>query len=102
MTHQLKTSQVPKPLMIVEDGERSWCPLATAKCHEDAQVAQDFCDEGERLLYVKNWTRAREMFARGVVANPSNVACWNGLSRVSQNASKLGKLFTDPQVRWVL
>lgn len=101
MTHQLKTSQAPKPLTIVEDGnegERSWCPLATTKCREDERVSQDFCDEGEGLLCVKNWARAREMFARGVVANPSNLACWNGLSRVSQNTLKLGKYYTDPKI----
>ncbi|CAN0316526.1 unnamed protein product [Ascophyllum nodosum] len=74
-----------RPSMIIEDvykEECSSCPLTADKCESDQQVAQECCHKGKRFLDAKNWTRAMEMFSQGVVADPSNAACWIGLSRV--------------------
>ena len=86
-----------RPSMIIEDvykEECSSCPLTADKCESDQQVAQECCHKGKRFLDAINWTRAMEMFSQGVVADPSNAACWIGLSRVKlHDGLKTGQYF---------
>lgn len=74
--------------MIVEDddgGGCSWCPVVVDDREEDRQAAAVVCwKEGEQLRSRENWGEALDVYARGVVANPSNAKCWIGISRVSQ------------------
>ena len=73
--------------MIVEDDECggcSWCPVVVDDREEDRQAAVDCWKRGEQFRSGKQWGEALELYARGVVANPSNAKCWVGISRVSQ------------------
>lgn len=72
--------------MIVEKGDDgegcSWCPVVPEKREQDGQASHEFWQKGEHFRKNKNWASAGDLFARGVVADPSNSACWIGLSRV--------------------
>lgn len=78
----------PDAVVVVEEeiehgSACSWCPLREDVVGKDAEVAHKSWVKGEELRAGGDLDRASEMYARGVVADPSNLLCWIGLSRVS-------------------